>query len=402
VTKATTVKAVLATLVMSLAWGCSSRAGLDDVRQTKAQASIDKGVAFLLSRQGDDGSWLHDPAMTALACTALHQSRSQAHAEAVKAAVAKGRLLILQAVQQDGSFRDREGKYINYTTAVCLSALAVINHPDDQPILRRARRFILDSQLDEDNPDRPTAKGTAYYGGIGYGSAGPDRPDLSNTQLALEALALTDHLDSEAAGGKPEDAAKSKLAWENALAFLKACQNVPADAGPAWVVSDQPDPSADGGFIYKPGESKASDKLAGDDDGEKETLRSYGSMTYAGLKSMIYAKLGKDDMRVKAAAEWARRNYRLDENPGMGPEGHFYYLLTFAKAHAALGAETVKTPDGKEHNWRQDLVDVLVALQKPDGHWLNEKHGRWMEGLPELVTSYALATLEVAVGDGGK
>ena len=184
------------------------------------------------------------------------------------------------------------------------------------------------------------------------------------------------------------------------LTLCHAATNVPADAGATWVVSDKPDPHSDGGFIYKPDESKATTKLAGQGESDKETLRSYGSMTYAGLKSMIYARLDKNDVRVKAAAEWARRNYRLDENPGMGPEGHFYYLLTFAKAHAALGTETVKTPDGKEHAWRQDLIDTLAALQKPEGAWVNDKQGRWMESLPELVTSYAVLTLEVARGNG--
>ena len=33
-------------------------------------------------------------------------------------------------------------------------------------------------------------------------------------------------------------------------------------------------------------------------------LRSYASMTYAGLKSMIYAGLDRDDPRVKAALDY--------------------------------------------------------------------------------------------------
>ena len=59
-------------------------------------------------------------------------------------------------------------------------------------------------------------------------------------------------------------------------------------------------------------------------------LRSYASMTYAGLKSMIYAGVDGDDQRVQAAVSWIKKNYDLSENPGMGAEGHFI-THTFAK-----------------------------------------------------------------------
>ena len=60
-------------------------------------------------------------------------------------------------------------------------------------------------------------------------------------------------------------------------------------------------------------------------------------MTYAGLKSMIYAGVKKDDPRVKAAYEWVQKHYTLDENPGMGGNGLYYYYHTFAKALDAIG-----------------------------------------------------------------
>jgi len=122
-------------------------------------------------------------------------------------------------------------------------------------------------------------------------------------------------------------------------------------------------------------------------------------MTYAGLKSMLYAQLDKEDYRVQAAIEWARRNYTLDENPGMGPEGHFYYLMMFAKAHTAYGEPTVTTAEGTTHNWRVDLINKLAATQKEDGHWVNDAHGRYMESLPELVTAYSLISLENALAE---
>lgn len=357
----------------------------------KGEQAIEKGVTFLLNKQLPDGTWLRDPAVTALVCTALHESNSKTQAKQIANAIEKGRLVILNKVQNDGSFMGSEPNYINYTTATCLYALAIINNPTDTEIMRKARHFLIDLQLDEDNVNNPTDKSDPFHGGIGYGSGGPTRPDLSNTQLALEALYVTEHLDTEAGGGTPEDAAKAKLAWKNAIGFLKNVQNIPDGADNSWTVPEEADLETDGGFIYRPDQSKASDK------NNEETLRSYGSMTYAGLKSMLYAKLNKDDYRVKAATEWARRNYTLDENPGMGPEGHFYYLMTFAKAHAALGQDTVTTLDNKKHNWREDVITKLADAQKEDGHWVNEANGRWMEGMSELVTSYSLIALELAM-----
>jgi squalene-hopene/tetraprenyl-beta-curcumene cyclase len=364
-----------------------ANSAVDPSLKLEAESAIDRGVKFLLDRQMDDGAWLAEPAITALCAIALHNSDSEAHADEVRAAVANARKFILRAVQPDGSFVGSQSKYVNYTTSICLAALATINNPEDEDLMRQARHFIIAMQLDEDNAENPTLPDNQFYGGIGYGSRGPTRPDLSNTQWALEALYLTDHLDRDS-----EDAATAEKAWANARDFLKAVQNVPGDADPTWIVDADKAPEMDGGFVYQPDESKA-----GED--EEGALRSYGSMTYAGLKSLIYADLDKDDYRVKAAVDWAARNYTLDENPGMGAEGHYYYLQGFAKALDAYGAETLTTVEGKKRNWREDLVRKLLELQKGDGSWFNEKSGRWQESIPDLVTAYSLISLEVALED---
>ena len=101
--------------------------------------------------------------------------------------------------------------------------------------------------------------------------------------------------------------------------------------------NDQPWAGNDGGFIYSPSDGGASP--AGEYTGAdgKKFLRSYGSMTYAGLKSLIYAGLTKDDSRVKAAWEWISKNWTLDENPGFrlsdpatAASGMFYYYHTLS------------------------------------------------------------------------
>ena len=389
-----TVVALWAVLVTCAPCGAVPRVGQDArvplTLVLEGKAAVERGVGFLLDKQMVDGSWLGSPAVTALACIALHHGRAPKHGMARQLAVEKGRRLVLSNARGDGAICPEDRSYANYCTAICLTALGVLANPTDVEVMRKARHFLIRSQLDEDHAEHPTAASDPFYGGIGYGSAGPARPDLSNTQWALEALYVTDHLAREPFVQSEAEGRETDLAWGKALQFLAAVQNLEPTSTGTWTVTDD----KDGGFFYGPASSKASEKL---DD--SESLRSYGSMTYAGLKSMIYAQLKRDDPRVEAAIDWARKHYTLDENPGMGPEGHYYYLHTFAKALAAYGDEVLQTPDGKRHRWRVELVRRLLQLQKGEGQWANEKSGRWQESLPELVTSYALISLEIALGD---
>ena len=140
--------------------------------------------------------------------------------------------------------------------------------------------------------------------------------------------------------------------------------------------------------MYRPGESKAGSTPDGG-------LRSYGSMTYAGLKSMIYARLDRNDVRVLAAYDWVRRHWTVEENPGLGQQGLYYYYLTMARALNAYGEEAIVDAGGRAHDWRRELVSQLLKVQRADGSWVNE-NGRWMEQIPELVTAYSVLAVEHA------
>ncbi len=95
-------------------------------------------------------------------------------------------------------------------------------------------------------------------------------------------------------------------------------------------------------------------------------LRSYASMTYAGLKSMIFAGLTPDDPRVEAALTFIRKNYSLETNPGMGDAGLFYYYHTFAKSLTA--AKSIRSMTPKESrmfggkNWSKRLRPHSVKM----------------------------------------
>ena len=169
-----------------------------------------------------------------------------------------------------------------------------------------------------------------------------------------------------------------------AIAFVSHCQNLKAKNDQPWVSED---PKNKGGFVYEPGVSKAGEEDLGDG---KKALRSTGSISYAGLLSLIYAKLGPDDVRVKAVLEWLRNNFSPDENPGLGQQGLHYYYHSMAKALTVLNIAELKTRDGRSIDWRTEIGNELLRDQKPDGSWVNET-GRWRES--DAIYATALATL---------
>lgn len=339
-----------------------------EVSNAKIENAINRGIEFLKARgQDEDGAFSPQTgaAVTALCVRAILQNRPQAIDDP---AIEKSLKYLQGMVQSDGGIYKTGSKYRNYETSIAVGALIKANRKNrfDSELLR-AEAFLKGIQWDEDEGVTPE---DAAYGGAGYGRH--KRPDLSNTSFLIEAL--------KELGNDGDDEAIQK-----ALKFVVRTQNLEGqgnDTGHASAVGD-------GGFYYTPaagGESQA---------GTNETggLRSYGSMTYAGLKSMIYAGLTADDPRVVAAMEFIRRHYSLDSNPGMGQAGLYYYYHTFAKALNAADIKILDDADGNPHVWRTELAKTLIDQQQADGSWVNGQNDRWMEGDRQLVTAYALLAL---------
>jgi squalene-hopene/tetraprenyl-beta-curcumene cyclase len=328
------------------------------------------GVQYLLERGQDpeDGSYSKQlgPAVTAMCTSALLD-----HGIPVTHPKVQKSLEYLEAaIKPDGGIYAPDSTLRNYETSVSLMCFnrANADRRYDETI-QNAARFLKGLQWDEGEGHEVTS---GFYGGQGYGSH--KRPDASNTQFFMDAL--------KAAG---EDAESEAI--QKALVFMSRCQNLPTghnSAHFAKVVTDEDR----GGFIYSPvgeGESKPGATPEGG-------LRSYASMSYAGLKSLLHAGVAKDDVRVQAAIDWIGRHYDLETNPGMGPQGLYYYYHVFAKALSVAKMDEVTDIDGTQHNWRADLIATLAKRQAADGSWTNEAD-RWYEGDPNLVTSYALLAL---------
>ena len=352
---------------------------------------INKGLDYLKSQQKEDGGWHAEkepPAITALVLRSFVTARPESKNEEF---VQKGyEKLLSYQVDSGGIYRDL---LANYNTAIAVSALVAAGNPEYEQHIRRAIAYLKGLQwtpeTDPEFPDKSkkpklvTGEDDPFFGGFGYGghSRGAGRPDLSNTHMTLEAL-------------KEAGLDESDPAFQRAVQFVQRLQNHSE-------TNDQPWAGEDGGCSYSPADTRLGESFAGEyttPDGERR-LRSYGSMTYAGLKSYIYAGLTKDDPRVKAAWDWITKNWTLDENPGMrladpanAQHGLYYYYYTMAKALGAYDEPVITDPQGNEHDWRVELVAKLAELQKSDGSWTGEE--KWQEGNPVLVTAYVVLALQ--------
>ncbi len=330
------------------------------------QRLVDRSVEYLRQRgQADDGSFSSAAGIgpTGVVVSGLLSSGVSPH----DPLVVKSLNFLEAHVQPDGGIYRADSSHKNYDTCIAMVALAQANQEGKyQKVIDRAESFVKGLQWDEGEGKDPS---DLFYGGAGYGSH--SRPDLSNTAYLIDALHTL---------GNPENDA----AIQKALSFVSRCQNLESPANSSEFAAK----INDGGFYYTVadgGESKAGTAPNGG-------LRSYGSMTYAGLKSMIYAGVGADDPRVEAAVAFLRKHYSLDDNPGVGQQGLYYYYHTMAKALDAYGEARFADAGGNEHDWKAELLDKLSELQQADGSWVNP-NTRWMEGDPNLVSGYALLAL---------
>jgi squalene-hopene/tetraprenyl-beta-curcumene cyclase len=327
---------------------------------------VARAINFLkVKGQRDNGSYEEKGiGVTAVVTTALlRHGRTPQDPQ-----VAKGLAYLEKHVQADGGIYTEGSTHKNYET--CLSMLAFTEANKDghyDKLIKGADAFIKGLQWDAEEGKE---KDDPSFGGAGYGSH--KRPDLSNTSFLIEALkAAGNDADSEA--------------MQRALIFVSRTQNLESEHNTTPFAAKV----NDGGFYYTPAAGGTSQAGPTENGG----LRSYASMTYAGLKSMIYAGVDEDDPRVKAAVSWIKKHYDLDSNPGMEQAGLYYYYQTFAKALSAMGVDEIEDASGKKHDWRADLIAELSSRQQPDGSWINTDNNRWLEGDPNLVTGYALLAL---------
>jgi squalene-hopene/tetraprenyl-beta-curcumene cyclase len=342
----------------------------------EAALAIRRGVKFLEKSQDAATGAIGEPeqpAITGLAVLAILGDPSR-DGSSLPAPAKKAYDFIASTAQPDG------GIYVkglaNYNTSICLTALMAHPAGDFRLLARQARNYVIGLQQDNEEPGQADH---SHDGGIGYGGSS-QFSDLSNTHFALEALYYAQALDAE----EPPAPDAPRLNYEAAIAFVSRCQNRQASNASAWVSED---PANKGGFIYEPGVSKAGEQDLG---GGKKALRSVGSISYAGLLSLVYAKLSPEDARVQAVLEWLQNNFSATENPGLEGQGLYYYYHSMAKALTILNLSELKKSDGTVIDWRLEVGNRLLNSQEPAGSWTNST-ARWRES--DAIYATALATL---------
>ena len=173
-----------------------------------------------------------------------------------------------------GEYYSENSRLKNYETCVAMLCLMEANKEGRYDKAIANDKYVKGLQLDE-GENRKASDFT--YGGVGYGPNG--RPDLSNTAFLMNALV--------AAGNGPDDEAVKK-----AMIFVSRCR--------------------------ESGERVQHHAICGQGQRWRLLLRSYGARrrpkgqlaggwpsqlridgAYAGLKSMLYAGLKRDDSASK-------------------------------------------------------------------------------------------------------
>ena len=359
----------------------------------KASELINGGVQFLASKVNKSGGWdvqgRFEPAITGLVLKCLIQHPSLTMETPL---IKRGYERLLSFQQPDGAIYDPKQGRDNYCTAIAVCALAAANDPALKTRMDKAVAYLRTLQIlpgtvsrDKEAAGQTITKGHPFVGGVSYGKHG--RPDLNNLGWWMQAMS-----DAGVSADDP--------AMQSALSFVLRCQDRAESNSMAWAKKGE----NSGGMIYAPATrdpSKAESKANPQEGTYKAAagLAPYGSITYVGLKSMLYAGLSKDDPRVKAAYLWLRKHYTLDKNPNMAAgrdeQGMYFYYNVFAKGLRAFGKDELAdaTDPSVKHNWRNDLVAALAKRVQDNGSWMNPAD-RWEEGSPILVTAYEVLALQ--------
>ena len=327
--------------------------------------ALDRGFVWLRAAQSPDGSWSDRrfPGMSALALWAMARAKRADNAEAAERAAR----YIASCAQPDGGIYvpipgRRGGGLGNYNTCLCLTALHAYGQRERfLPILLNARAYIASTQIETEG---------LHEGGFGYDKSSPRAyTDLNNTFYAVEAMRLTQDLEE----GRPAGQKRVDINWEMAKRYVLSMQESEGEEA--------------GGFVYNREVPRQSQPEAA-----AEKLRTHGSMTYAGLLAMLHCELKREDPRVRSTLQFLGKHWTLEENPGQGIQGLYFYYEVLARALDAAAVRMLPLADGASVDWREALAKALVARQREDGSWVNASNRFW-EGDPALSTSYALLAL---------
>ncbi|GDY12703.1 cycloartenol synthase [Planctomycetota bacterium] len=355
-------------------------AGVDPELRAGLRELHRRGAHWLLAQQQPNGSFLPDHpyalGVTQLAILAL--AGGGAGLEAQSPQIAAAATFMERHRRKDGGWEQAGSGTGLYTTALGLQVEACLG---------RATSPAAQSQLLANQ--KPAHGGIATTPG-GFATAPNAAPDLHASVSAIEGLVA-----SGVPAGHPN--------LQRARRFLNACQNLDSGDGEpgdrAWVTHD-------GGGVYSPDPAVADGHDDPTLDGGPSRPASTGSLSCGLLAGFLLVGMDVQHPRTKAVQRWIQANYRITGHPGMPvgrqQQGLFGYWLALAKAMALTGTNRIELSDGRQADWRADLLEtaraqaqVMAPGTSAPMRWANAAP-RWGEALPQLATAYVLRAIAIA------
>lgn len=298
---------------------------------------------------------------TLLASAQAVRAQSQpVSAEQIDAAVARAVAHIRAARTPEGGWPedvpDAQGQEFGGRTALALYALLTAGESYQQPwmqqsiqslrqqepatVLGRALRVMALTQLPPQLAQPTVAEDANWLirasrddGAYDYrpGNHGPDAWDNANTQMALLAV---------------YSAARAGI--ETPTAYYRRLER-------HWLAHQ----TGEGGWSYN-----------------RATNRAYGSMSAAGLSSLLICRemigdeailtcrAAGDDEPIRRAMAYLVENYTPYDNPGRGPIDYFQWVYNVGRVGMTSGYKYIGDRD-----WFAECATELLRTQRPDGGW---------------------------------
>ena len=349
-----------------------------------------RGFAFLLTQQENGvfavefgGSKYPDVGLTGIGLAALQTKPESLRSEEEKALIEQGLAWLLSQQGEDGSFGQSN---VNYSSCSAVMALAASGDRRYAESLARAQKYILAIQNVEGREFAPSDRD---YGSIGYG--GDERGDLSNLQFAIEALRNTGLDENHEAFAK----AVVFLQRSQNLRRYNDFKGRTREGGEWHDVA----PGGDGGSAYYPGNSPAGYLELPDGTRIPRSYGSMTyallkAYTLCGLP----AKDPRVQAAVGWIQKNWTVDVNPGADPKLGTkasyQGLYYYYMAMAQALDTTGIDKIEVTGEADVDWRTELAEHLSKLQRKDGSWLNTQNSRWWENQPLVCTVYSMLALQ--------
>jgi hypothetical protein len=363
------------------------------------ESALAKAEEYLWKSQREDGSWRSEQyavmrsgqSLTPFVLHTLLSGNDSLSAKQIEASQRSIRFIV-DHLDREGALGKADPdilEYPVYSTAYAVLALEKWRSlgyqlsDEERSDFRRMQRFLQKCQFNHTNG---FTRQMPAYGGWGFDKAKepgqPGHTDLAHTRRAITAVQLTLEyhglMDSLYAG----------LTQRFLAVVQKRPETLDIQPLPEGVERPKEIPF-DGGFYFSPVVLQAN-KGRLEKDGNY--WRSYATATCDGILALLAAGVPKDDERVVAAVKWLEEHTNIDYPQGIptdypepwGEALQFYHYAVRAEVYDALDF-----PDSE----KKALADKVVALQRADGSFVNEKSPLMKEDEPLLSTALAVVAL---------